>query len=61
MKKFTDFAELPPSTLEEGINDHAIFKAIFLAGGPGSGKSFIVGMTALTELGFKVVNSDFEF
>ena len=61
MKKFTDFAELPPSTLEEGINDPAIFKAIFLAGGPGSGKSFIVGKTALPALGFKVVNSDFAF
>jgi hypothetical protein len=29
--------------VEEGVNDPAIFKAIFLAGGPGSGKSFIVG------------------
>ena len=27
--------------LSEGINDTAIFKAVFLAGGPGSGKSFI--------------------
>jgi hypothetical protein len=27
--------------LLEGINDTAIFKAVFLAGGPGSGKSFI--------------------
>ena len=27
--------------LSEGINDAAIFKAVFLAGGPGSGKSFI--------------------
>ena len=27
--------------LDEGINDAAIFKAVFLAGGPGSGKSFI--------------------
>ena len=27
--------------LSEGINDTAIFKAEFLAGGPGSGKSFI--------------------
>ena len=44
--------------LYEGVNDPAIFKAVFLAGGPGSGKSFIVGKTALTALGFKVVNSD---
>jgi shikimate kinase len=44
--------------IQEGVNDPSIFKAIFLAGGPGSGKSFIVGKTALTSLGFKVVNSD---
>jgi len=47
--------------LEEGVNDPAIFKAIFLAGGPGSGKSFIVGKTGLTSLGYKVVNSDDAF
>ena len=47
--------------LEEGINDPAIFKAVFLAGGPGSGKSFIVGKTALTALGFKLINSDNAF
>ena len=29
--------------LEEGVNDPGIFKAIFLAGGPGSGKSFVAG------------------
>lgn len=46
------------SYLEEGVNDPSIFKAVFLAGGPGSGKSFIVGKTALTSLGFKVINSD---
>jgi len=37
--------------LNEGINDPSIFKAVFLAGGPGSGKSFMVGQTALTSLG----------
>lgn len=47
--------------LEEGVNDPAIFKAIFLAGGPGSGKSFIVGKTGLTSMGYKVVNSDDQF
>jgi shikimate kinase len=47
--------------IEEGPNDPAIFKAIFLAGGPGSGKSYIVGKTALPILGFKVVNSDDAF
>ena len=44
--------------LEEGVNDPSIFKAVFLAGGPGSGKSFVVGKTALTAFGLKVVNVD---
>jgi len=47
--------------LNEGVNDPGIFKAIFLAGGPGSGKSFIVGKTGLTSLGYRVVNSDDAF
>ena len=47
--------------IDEGVNDPAIFKAIFLAGGPGSGKSFIVGKTGLSSLGFKVVNPDTAF
>jgi len=46
------------SYLTEGVNDPAIFKAVFLAGGPGSGKSFIVGQTALQSLGMKLINSD---
>lgn len=54
MIKFAEF-------LKEGVNDPSIFKAVFLAGGPGSGKSFIVGQTALTALGFKVINSDTQF
>lgn len=58
MKNFSQFLESP---LDEGINDPAIFKAIFLAGGPGSGKSFIVGKTGLTSMGYKVVNSDDAF
>jgi len=44
--------------LEEGKNDPGIFKAVFLAGGPGAGKSFIVGKTALIPLGLKLINSD---
>ena len=47
--------------LDEGVNDPAIFKAVFLAGGPGSGKSFIVGKTGLVNIGMKLVNSDDEF
>ena len=49
------------STLMEGVNDPSIFKAVFLAGGPGSGKSFIVGKTALKSLGFRLINSDEAF
>lgn len=45
----------------EGVNDPSIFKAVFLAGGPGAGKSFIVGKTALKALGFRLINSDDAF
>ena len=58
-KKFVDF--LDPRPLEEGINDPGIFKAVFLAGGPGSGKSFIVGQTSLQSFGLKLINSDDAF
>ena len=47
--------------INEGRNDPSIFKAVFLAGGPGSGKSFIVGKTGLPALGMRVVNSDDQF
>jgi dephospho-CoA kinase len=44
--------------LNEGINDPGIFKAVFMAGGPGSGKSFIAGKTGLTSMGLVLINSD---
>lgn len=47
--------------LSEGINDPAIFKVVFLAGGPGSGKSFMVKKAALKSMGFLVLNSDDAF
>lgn len=47
--------------IDEGVEDPAIFKAVFLAGGAGSGKSFIVGKTGLPSMGYKVVNSDDAF
>ena len=43
--------------LQEGLYDPNIFNAIFLAGGPGSGKSYVVRRTT-GGLGLKVVNSD---
>lgn len=47
--------------INEGVNDPSIFKAVFLAGGPGAGKSFVVGKTALPALGFRLINSDEAF
>ena len=53
--------------LVEGVNDPGIFKAIFLAGGPGSGKTYIAkGLFGIPErlnisqTGMKMVNSDKE-
>ena len=43
--------------LQEGVYDPNIFKAFFLAGGPGSGKSFVVRKTT-GGTGLKIVNSD---
>lgn len=44
--------------IDEGINDPGIFKAIILAGGPGSGKSYVAKKLGLKSLGLVVVNSD---
>jgi len=49
MKSFTD--------LQEGLYDPNIFKAFFLAGGPGSGKSYVVKKST-GGTGMKIVNSD---
>tara|TARA_B100000959_G_scaffold285405_1_gene360052 strand:- start:2011 stop:5121 length:3111 start_codon:yes stop_codon:yes gene_type:complete len=46
--------------LQEGVYDPGIFKAFFLAGGPGSGKSF-VGSATFGGTGLKLVNSDVHF
>ena len=46
--------------LSEGVYDPGIFKAFFLAGGPGSGKSFVTH-SAFAGTGLKVVNSDVTF
>lgn len=58
ISNFKNFYESETPELEEGINDPAIFKAVFLAGGPGSGKSFVVGKASLLAHGFKLINSD---
>ena len=46
--------------LQEGVYDPNIFKAFFIAGGPGSGKSFVVRRTT-GGLGLRVINSDDAF
>jgi len=43
--------------ISEGVYDPNIFKAFFLAGGPGSGKSWVSERT-LMGMGLKVINSD---
>jgi predicted kinase len=43
--------------ITEGVYDPGIFKAFFLAGGPGSGKTFVT-QTAFAGTGLKIVNSD---
>jgi dephospho-CoA kinase len=53
MRKFQQY-------ITEGVYDPSIFKAFFLAGGPGSGKSF-VSKSALSGMGLKVINSDSAF
>jgi predicted kinase len=50
--------------LEEGVHDKGIFKAVFLAGGSGSGKDFVMDKTLGTDqntLGFVEINSDRAF
>ena len=46
--------------LQEGVYDPGIFKAFFLAGGPGSGKTFVT-RAAFAGTGLKLVNSDAAF
>ena len=53
--------------LIEGVNDPGIFKAVFLAGGPGSGKSYVASQLFgipeklnVSAFGLKLVNQDTE-
>ena len=47
--------------MTEGLEDPASFKAIMMAGGAGSGKSFVIKKTGLRGFGMKVSNSDPSF
>jgi len=70
MDKLTEYLTKPfleEDILNEGARDPGIFKAIFLAGGPGSGKSFVAqklfGIPEkinVSKTGLKMVNQDSE-
>ena len=47
--------------IQEGVYDPGTFKAVFLMGGPGSGKSTVVKKLGLKALGLKLVNTDSAF
>ena len=57
MKNFDDIRF---QDLQEGLYDPNIFKAFFLAGGPGSGKTFVT-RGAFGGTGLRVINSDNAF
>ena len=60
-----DLRHLPQYMVEdlitEGVYDPGVFKAVFLMGGPGSGKSTVVNQLNLVNLGLKIVNTDKAF
>ena len=51
MIRFSEF-------IAEGVNDPGIFKAIYMAGGPGSGKSYVAFNVIPKSSGLKTINSD---
>ena len=51
LDKFKEF-------IDEGVNDPGIFKAIYMAGGPGSGKSYVAFNVIPKSSGLKTINSD---
>ena len=57
MKNFDDIRF---QDLQEGLYDPNIFKAFFLAGGPGSGKTFVT-RSAFGGTGLRMINSDSAF
>ena len=46
------------SFISEGLEDVASFKAIMMAGGAGSGKSYVIKLAGLKAVGMKISNSD---
>lgn len=60
IKEFVEFVTEDAQELNEGINDKSLLKVIFLAGGPGSGKDYVMKNT-LNGLGLVEINSDNAF
>ena len=52
-----NYDQILKDTLLEGVHDKGIFKAVFLAGGPGSGKDYVLNNT-LDGHGLVEINSD---
>ncbi len=66
-RKATTFRIPKKVEIKEGVNDPGIFKAVFLAGGPGSGKTYVASQlfgipskVNLSPFGLKMVNQDTE-
>ena len=64
---YKDQSDHEEVTIDEGVNDPGIFKAVFLAGGPGSGKTYVAKQLFgipdkfnISMSGLKMVNSDKE-
>ena len=64
---YKDESDHEEVTITEGIYDPGIFKAVFLAGGPGSGKTYVASQlfgipskVNLSPYGLKMVNQDTE-
>ena len=60
IKEETELDVLFEEILYEGVHDKGIFKAVFLAGGPGSGKDYVLDNT-LAGHGMTEINSDKAF
>ena len=65
--KAIEISKQNESVIAEGVNDPGIFKAVFLAGGPGSGKTYVAKQLFgipdkfnISMSGMKMVNSDKE-
>lgn len=71
MLPFSNWSPVPtPHPLSEGVDDPGILKCVFMAGGPGSGKSYLAGdlfgvqpklRASFSSYGLKLINSDSMF